>query len=120
GEDMITYYRSGQTWRNVTTTRTTELVHRPSGFRCAFDWDPSASVYGTPEWDAPSLSGNCYMHWGRVQTRTIVRRPLPGKDLNYVMMDAGPQEVSRTWRAKPSSTRSHRRKWRDRAYPARF
>jgi hypothetical protein len=102
GDDMITYYRSGQTWRNVTTTRTTELVHRPSGFRCAFDWDPSASVFGTPEWDAPSLSGNCYMRWGRVQTRTIVRRPLPGKDLKYVMMDAGPQEVGEAWRAKPS------------------
>lgn len=102
GDDMITYYRSGQTWRNVTTTATTELVHRPSGFRCAFDRDPSASVFGTPDWDAPSLSGNCYMHWGRVQTRTIVRRPLPGKDLKYVMMDAGPQEVGEAWRAKPS------------------
>jgi hypothetical protein len=102
GDDMITYYRSGQTWRNITTTRTTELVHRPSGFRCAFDRDPLASVFGTPEWDAPSLSGNCYMHWGRVQTRTILRRPLPGEDLNYVMMDAGPQEVSEAWRAKPS------------------
>ena len=102
GDDMIAYYRSGQTWRNITTTRTTELVHRPSGFRCAFDWDPSASVFGTPEWEAPSLSGNCYMRWGRLQTRTIVRRPLPGKDLKYVMMDAGPQEVSEAWRAKPS------------------
>jgi hypothetical protein len=102
GDDMITYYRSGQTWRNITTTRTTELVHRPSGFRCAFDWDPSASVFGTPEWDAPSLSGNCYMRWGRVETRTIVRRPLPGKDLKYVMMDAGPQQVGEAWRAKPS------------------
>jgi hypothetical protein len=102
GDDMITYYRSGRTWRNVTTTRTTELVHRPSGFRCAFDRDPSASVFGTPEWDAPSLSGNCYMRWGRVQTRTIVRRPLPGKELQHVMMDAGPQEVSEAWRAKPS------------------
>jgi hypothetical protein len=102
GDDMITYYRSGQTWRNVTTTLTTELVHRLSGFRCAFDRHPSNSVFGTPEWDAPSLSGNCYMHWGRVQTRTIVKRPLPGKDLNHVMMDAGPDEVSRAWRAKPS------------------
>lgn len=102
GDDMITYYRSGQIWRNVTTTPITELVHRPSGFRCAFDRDPSASVFGTPEWEAQSLSGNCYMHWGRVQTRTIVRRPLPGKDLKYVMMDAGPQVVSEAWRAKPS------------------
>jgi hypothetical protein len=102
GDDMIAHYRSGQTWRNVTTTRTTELVHRPSGFRCAFDGDPSASVFGTPEWEAPSLSGNCYMRWGRVETRTIVRRPLPGKDLKDVMMDAGPQQVSEAWRAKPS------------------
>jgi hypothetical protein len=102
GDDMITYYRSGQTWLNVTTTRATELVHRPSGFRCAFDRDPLASVFGTPEWEAPSLSGNCYMHWGPVQTRTIVKRPLPGKDLKYVMMDAGPQEVSQAWRAKPA------------------
>lgn len=102
GDDMITYYSSGRTWRNVTTTRTTELVHRPSGFRCAFDRDPSASVFGTPGWEPESLSGNCYRHWGRVQTRTIVRRPLPGKDLKYVMMDSGPQEVSEAWRAKPS------------------
>lgn len=102
GDDMITYYRSGETWRNVTTTRTTELVHRLSGFRCRFDWDPSASVFGTPGWDAESLSGNCYMHWGRVQTRTIVRRPLPGKDLEYVIRDSGPQEVAEAWRAKPS------------------
>lgn len=102
GDDMIAYYRSGETWLNVTTTRTVELVHRPSGFRCAFDRDPSASVFGTPAWDAPSLSGNCYRHWGQVQTRTLVRRPLPGKDLKSVMMDAGPQEVSEAWRAKPS------------------
>lgn len=102
GDALIAYDRSGQVWRNVTTTRTTELEHRPSGFRCAFDWDPSASVYGTPEWEAPSLSGNCYMRWGRVQTRTILRRPLPGKDLKYVLMDAGPQEVSEAWRAKPA------------------
>lgn len=102
GDDMIAYYRSGQSWRNVTTTRTTELAHRPSGFRCAFDGDPSDSVFGTPEWEAASLSGNCYVRWGRVQTRTILRRPLPGKDLRYVMMDAGPQPVSEAWRAKPS------------------
>ena len=111
GDSMIAQYQSQAAWENVTTTRTTELRHRPTGFRCAFGWDPSASVFGTPEWEAPSLSANCYtasyarnpqgVGWRRVQTRTIIRRPLPGKDLRYTIMDAAPQHISEAWRRRP-------------------
>ena len=102
GDAMIAKHGSEASWQNVSTAGSILLQHKPSGWRCSFDQDPWGEVYGAPEWEAASLSGNCYRRWGRVQTRTIVRRPLPGKDLKYVMMDAGPQLVSEAWRAQPS------------------
>jgi len=105
GDAMIARYSMNTSWQNVTTTRTTELLHRPSGYRCQFDWDPSASVFGTPDWEAASLSGNCYMNRGRIQTRTIIRRELPGKGLRYTMMDAPPQHLNQAWTDRPSRYR---------------
>ena len=102
GDAMIAQYHSAATWQNVTTTRTTELLHRPSGFRCAFDWAPSAVAFGTPAGDADSLSGRCHMAWRPVETMTVIRRELPGRDLRWTMMDAAPQHISELWAARPS------------------
>jgi hypothetical protein len=101
GDAMIARYDSSAVWENVTSTATIELRHRRSGFRCAFDGDPSAEVFGTPDWDSASLSGNCYMHWGRVETRSIIRRGLEQSGLQATMRDAAPQHIGNAWKRQP-------------------